>query len=269
MGSLSGKVAIITGAGSARGQGAAEARMFVAAGADMVVIADLETSQGRAVADELGARARFLPLDVTEDAGWLDLADRVNVEEGRIDVLVNNAGVWLDKGVLDTTPEEFRRVIDINQTGVFLGMRAVAPYMKAAGRGSIVNIASNAGLKGGGMPHAYAASKWAVRGMTRAAAWELAPFGIRVNVVCPGVIDTPMIEGGQAVVDRLAQVTRIGRVGRPDEIAELVTFLASDASSYIAGAEIAADAALTALRSLGVAHHASRQLPGTRGAPRH
>jgi 3alpha(or 20beta)-hydroxysteroid dehydrogenase len=246
MGLLDGKVAIITGAGSDLGQGGAEARMFVEEGASMVVIVDLEESQGEKVAADLGAAGQFVVLDVTEADGWIRLVDQIIGEFGRIDALVNNAGVWLAKGVLETSPEEFRRVVEVNQTGVFLGMWAVAPRMREAGRGSIVNISSNAAFRGGGMPHAYAASKWAVRGMSRAAAWELAPFGVRVNAVCPGFIATPMIEGGQEVLDHLASISRSGRVGRPEEIARLVTYLASDQSSYISGAEIAADDAYTA-----------------------
>ncbi len=220
--------------------------MFAAEGAEAVIIADLATSEGEELAAELGGVGRFFVLDVTDAEGWRALAEQVVGEFGRIDCLVNNAGVWLAKGVLDTSPEEYRRVIEVNQTGVFLGMWAVAPHMRAAGRGSIVNISSNAGLRGGGMPHAYAASKWAVRGMSRAAAWELAPYGIRVNAVCPGVIDTPMIEGGPEVLEHLARLSPAGRVGTPEEVARLVTFLASDASSYVSGAEVSIDAAFTA-----------------------
>lgn len=246
MGALEGKVAVVTGAGSPRGQGAAEARMFASEGADVVVVADLASSRGEEVAAGLAGVGRFLALDVTDAGGWRALVDAVTRDHGRIDVLVNNAGIWLAKGVLETSPEEYRKVVEVNQTGVFLGMWATAPVMRDAQSGSIVNISSNAGLRGGGMPHAYAASKWAVRGMSRAAAWELAPFGVRVNAVCPGVINTPMIEGGQEVLDRLASIAPSGRIGSPEEVARLVTFLASDASSYISGAEIAIDAAFTA-----------------------
>jgi 3alpha(or 20beta)-hydroxysteroid dehydrogenase len=246
MGALDGKVAVITGAGSALGQGGAEARMFAMEGASAVVVADLASSEGEEVAAGLGLVGRFIALDVTEAEGWRALVETVIRDCGHIDVLVNNAGIWLAKGVLETSPEEYRRVIEVNQTGVFLGMWATAPEMCKAERGSIVNISSNAGLRGGGMPHAYAASKWAVRGMSRAAAWELAPFGVRVNAVCPGVIATPMIGGGQEVLDHLASISPSGRVGSPEEVARLVTFLASDASSYISGAEIAIDDAFTA-----------------------
>jgi 3alpha(or 20beta)-hydroxysteroid dehydrogenase len=246
MGVLDGKVAIITGAGSALGQGAAEARMFASSGASVVVVADLASSQGEEVAGELGGVGHFAPLDVTDANGWHVLVEDVMRESGRIDILVNNAGIWLAKGVLDTSPEEYRKVIEVNQTGVFLGMWAVAPAMRDAMRGSIVNISSNAGLRGGGMPHAYAASKWAVRGMSRAAAWELAPYGVRVNAVCPGVITTPMIQGGQEVLDHLVSISPSSKLGSPEEVARLVTFLASDENGYISGAEIAIDGAYTA-----------------------
>ena len=246
MGALDGKVAIITGAGSPRGQGAAEARRFAAEGARAVIVADLSTTQGQVVADGLSPRASFKALDVANESAWKDLVEEVAAQFGAIDVLVNNAGVWLDKGLLDTDPAEYRRVVEVNQVGVFLGMHAVAPVMQRQRRGSIVNVSSTAGLKGGGMPHAYAASKWAVRGMSRAAAWELAPYGVRVNAICPGFIDTPMIEGGEEVLRHLASLTPGGRVGTPEEVASVVTFLASDASSYISGAEVAIDAAFTA-----------------------
>jgi 3alpha(or 20beta)-hydroxysteroid dehydrogenase len=246
MGVLDGKVAIVTGGGSSLGQGGAEARMFADEGASAIVIVDLADSQGEEVAAELGTVGRFALLDVTDAEGWTRLVESLMSELGHIDVLVNNAGTWLMKGLLETSPEEFRHVVDVNQTGVFLGMWAVAPAMRDARRGSIINISSNAGLRGGGMPHAYAASKWAVRGMSRAAAWELAPYGVRVNVVCPGVINTPMIEGGQETLDYLASLSPLGRVGAPEEVARLVTFLANDANSYITGAEIAIEGAFTA-----------------------
>lgn len=246
MGALDGKVAIITGAGSALGQGAAEARMFAQCGAASVVIADLASTDGEAVAEQLNGVGHFAPLDVTDAEGWRTLVESVMRDFGHVDVLVNNAGIWLAKGVLETSPEEYRKVIEVNQTGVFLGMWAVAPVMCKARCGSIVNISSNAGLRGGGMPHAYAASKWAVRGMSRAAAWELAPYGVRVNAVCPGVITTAMIQGGQEVLDHLTSISPSGKLGSPEEVARLVTFLASDENGYVSGAEIAIDGAFTA-----------------------
>lgn len=235
-----GKVAVVTGAGSYTGQGAAEARLLAEHGAT-VIVADLPGSEGEKVAAELPG-GRFVPLDVTDETAWAALVSGTP----RIDVLVNNAGVWLDDGLLGTSPAAYRRVVEINQTGVYLGMYAVAPLMKANGGGSIVNTCSTAGLKGGGMPFAYAASKWAVRGMTRAAAHELAADGIRVNAICPGVIDTPMIHGGEAARTRLAGLIPSGRLGTSEEVARLVLFLAGDDSVYVSGAEIAIDAAFTA-----------------------
>lgn len=245
MNALEGKVAIISGAGSTRGQGSAIACTFVDEGA-RVVAADLPSSGGAAVASELGRQAIFLPLDVTSEESWASVVRGALDRWGRIDILVNNAGVWLDKGLLDTSIQEYARVVAINQIGVFLGMSAVAPVLIAQGGGSIVNTCSVAGMKGGGQPHAYAASKWAVRGMTRTAAHELGPHGVRVNAISPGVVDTPMIEGGPEVLERLASAIPAGRVAQPDEIASIALFLASDASSYISGTEIVADGALTA-----------------------
>lgn len=243
---LTDRVAIVTGAGSHRGQGAAEARLLAENGA-RVVLVDIPSSQGEEIAAEIGDdKAIFRPLDVTDDAGWDDLVSFVKETYGRVDILVNNAGVWREGGVLDTTPETFRSVVEINQTGVFLGTRAVGAYMKELGRGSIINTCSTAGLRGGGWPYAYAASKWAVRGMSRAAAYELAPFGIRVNAICPGPANTPMIHGGQEVLDYLASQVPSGVLSTADDIAPTVLFLASDASSYISGAEIAIDAATNA-----------------------
>jgi 3alpha(or 20beta)-hydroxysteroid dehydrogenase len=243
---LAGKTAIITGAGSRGGQGEAEARLLVEHGA-RVVIADLPSSQGKAIAAEIDSdRAVFRELDVTDDKAWQQVVTEMAADYNGIDILVNNAGLWLQKGVLETSPEEFRRVVEINQTGVFLGMNAVGAIMKERGGGSIINTCSTSGLRGGGMPHAYAASKWAVRGMSRAAAHELAPFNIRVNAICPGVIDTPMIEGGAETLKFLSTMIPSGKIGRPQDVAQLVLFLASDASSYISGAEIAIDSAATA-----------------------
>lgn len=244
-GLLDGKVAVITGAGSGTGQGSAEARLFAKEGA-RVVVADLDSPTAHGVADELGEQGLFVPLDVTDHESWATLVTQTQNVFGQVDILVNNAGVWLDKGILETSPAEYRRVTEVNQVGVFLGMAAVAPRMKASGGGSIVNVSSVAGLKGAGQPFAYAASKWAVRGMSRAAAAELTPHGIRVNAIFPGVIDTPMIGGGQEVLERLASMIPLGRVGRPEEVANLALFLASDLSSYISGAEIAIDAGVTA-----------------------
>ncbi|HEU4655985.1 MAG TPA: glucose 1-dehydrogenase [Capillimicrobium sp.] len=242
---LDGKVAVITGAALERGQGACEARLFAQEGAT-VVLTDVQDEAGRATAAAIGDRAEYVRLDVTDAAAWEEVVRGVVERHGRIDVLVNNAGIWHTGGLLETSPDEFRRVVEINQTGVFLGMWAVAPLMRDQGSGSIVNISSSAGLRGDPRIHAYVASKWAVRGMTKAAALELAPFGVRVNSVHPGLIQTPMsateFEPGKPDPGRNVPMKR---VGQPEEVAELVCYLASDASAYVTGAEVAIDGAVT------------------------
>src|SRR5262249_28600497 len=151
----------------------------------------------------------------------------------------NNAGIWFGKSLVETTLVDYKRVVEINQVGVFLGLRAAVPAMKAAGSGSIINISSLAGLRGTNMPLAYGATKWAVRGMSRAAAAELAPHGIRVNAVFPGYVDTGMIDSGH---EEIAQRVPLGRrLASPGEIAETVLFLASDAARYVSGAELVVD----------------------------
>jgi 3alpha(or 20beta)-hydroxysteroid dehydrogenase len=247
MGRLDGCVALITGAASPRGQGAAEARLFASEGA-RVTLTDVVDDEGRRTAASIGEAAAYRHLDVTSAESWETVVEAVLADHGRLDVLVNNAGVW-DAGTLaDLTPEAYRRVIEINQVGVFLGMRAVAPHMRASGRGAIVNVSSNAGLRvnmpnlAGGKALAYVASKWAVRGMTRSAAIELAPSGVRVNGVYPGPVDTAMIGGGH---EAIAAGLPLRRLATPEEIAKVVLFLASDESGYVNGAEIAVDGAAT------------------------
>jgi 3alpha(or 20beta)-hydroxysteroid dehydrogenase len=243
MGRLEGRVALITGAASPRGQGAAEGRLFVAEGA-AVVLADVSDEEGSATAASIGERAAYRHLDVTSEVDWALVVSETLERHGRLDILVNNAGIWLGKGLIETTPDDYRRVVEINQVGAFLGLRAVVPAMKAAGSGSIVNISSLAGLRGTNMPLAYAATKWAVRGMSRAAAAELAPFGIRVNAVFPGYVDTGMIDAGH---EEIAQRVPLGRrLATPEEIAETVLFLASDDARYVTGAELVVDGAVTA-----------------------
>ena len=245
MGKLDGRVALITGA--AQGQGEAAARRFVSLGAQ-VAVTDIDGERGAAVAADLGEAAVFLSLDVTSEADWEKTVSAVLEHFGRLDVLVNNAGIAVVAPLVDTSLELFRRMVDINQVGVFLGMRAVAPVM--APGGSIVNISSVEGLAGMPGLTAYVASKFAVRGMTKVAALELAPLGIRVNSVHPGVVDTrmahdPGIESSGAM-DRLLERVPMGRRAQPSEIADLVAFLASDESRYSTGAEFVADGGMTA-----------------------
>jgi 3alpha(or 20beta)-hydroxysteroid dehydrogenase len=234
---LDGKVALISG--GARGQGAAEARLFVERGA-RVVVGDVLEDEGRALAGSLGDAATFLPLDVTDADRWRDVVEGAVARFGHLDVLVNNAGIvragWIDS----VSEDDYMAVVRVNQLGCFLGMQAVVPALRAAGGGAIVNVSSIAGLQGVAGAAPYVASKWAIRGMTKAAAIELGPDGIRVNVVHPGVIDTPMIRNPQfADVDPndACRGFPIGRVGQPEEVAEMVAWLASDAASYSTGAE--------------------------------
>jgi 3alpha(or 20beta)-hydroxysteroid dehydrogenase len=245
---LAGKRALVTGA--AQGIGEAIARRFAREGA-RVVIADLLDAPGRKLADELGGAARYQHLDVTRPEDWSAAVERVRAEQGEIDVLVNNAGIGLPPVALAATPvEEHRRIQDVNADGVFLGMRALAGPMKAAGRGSIVNISSIDGIVGVAGLTSYVASKFAVRGMTRSAALELGRYGIRVNSIHPGFIDTPMLRGASpelsASLQTLLDQQPIPRLGTPDEIASLALFLASDESSYCTGAEFVIDGGHTA-----------------------
>lgn len=249
MGRLSGKVALVTGA--AGGQGAAAARRFIAEGAQ-VVIADVRDEDGKALADEIGAH--YLHLDVSEEDEWAAAVAEARDVYGPPTVLVNNAGVLHFAMLQDTKLADYLRVIQVNQVGTFLGMRAVVPGMVEAGGGSIINVSSVEGLKAAPLLTAYTASKFAIRGMTKVAALELAGKGVRVNSVHPGIIDTgllPTALGGQPVdLSYVAKKVPVGRVGQPDEIAQMVLFLASDESSYCTGAEFVADGGVTAAHSL-------------------
>ena len=249
MGDLDGKVAIITGA--ARGQGAAAARLFVEEGA-RVVIADVNDADGKELAQELGDAAYYRHLDVSAEDEWSTVVGEAVDTLGRLDILVNNAGVLHFSAVTETKLEDYERVIRINQFGCFLGMRTAARVMTEGG--SIVNLSSVEGLAG--MPYtvAYAASKFAIRGMTKVAALELGPQGIRVNSVHPGMIDTKMVHdalGGHDVdVTPVTKKLALRRVGHAEEMAQLVLFLASDRSSYCTGAEFVADGGSTATHAL-------------------
>jgi 3alpha(or 20beta)-hydroxysteroid dehydrogenase len=249
MGRLSGKVALVTGA--AGGQGAAAARRFVAEGAQ-VVIADVRDEDGKALADEIGAH--YLHLDVSEEDGWASAVAEVAEVYEPPNVLVNNAGILHFALLQDTKLPDYLRVIQVNQVGTFLGMRAVVPGMIEAGGGSIINISSIEGLRAAPLLTAYTASKFAIRGMTKVAALELAGKGVRVNSVHPGMIETgllPTALGGHPLdLAFVAKKVPLGRVGQPGEIAELVVFLASDESSYCTGAEFVADGGVTAAHSL-------------------
>lgn len=233
-GRLDGRVALITG--GARGQGAAEARLFAAEGAT-VVITDVLTEEGERTAGDLGCD--FLEHDVASEERWAAVVDEVVERHGRLDVLVNNAGILSAARLVNTRTEDWDRVIAINQTGVFFGMRAVAPTMTEQGSGSIVNISSVAGLEGVFGSMAYTASKFAVRGMTKVAAKELGPSGVRVNSVHPGIIDTEMT--ADFPKERMLRSVPIGREAEPSEVAAVVLFLASDESAYCTGQEFVVD----------------------------
>jgi 3alpha(or 20beta)-hydroxysteroid dehydrogenase len=240
-GRLSGKVAIISGA--ARGQGAAEARLFAAEGA-RVVLGDVLDDEGAAVAAELGDAAVYTHLDVTDEEQWQAAVAVAESRFGPVTVLVNNAGILHFQAVHRTDADDFDRVMRVNVRGVFLGMKAVTEPMERAGGGSIVNISSTAGLQGLPFVAAYVASKWAVRGLTKSAAIDLGHKGIRVNSVHPGGIDTPMIAGTTSDAP-FYQRLPVARMGTADEVALAVLFLASDESAYIAGAELAVDGGAT------------------------
>lgn len=238
---LKDKVAIITGA--ARGMGEATARLFVGEGAE-VVIADRLVDAGEALAAELGARASFAHLDVCDELAWQDLVAGTLRRFGRVDALVNNAGVVSFGGIDSIETEEFDKVFGVNVKGPLLGLKHVGRVMRDAGRGSIVNISSVDGLRGVNAVALYSSSKWAMRGLTKCAALEFGPDGVRVNSVHPGGIDTQMGNPqGQTGPDRNANYDRVPlqRIGEPQEVAAASLFLCSDESSYVTGAELAVD----------------------------
>ena len=245
MARLDGKVAIITG--GARGMGASHVRRFVSEGAK-VIFTDILVEEGQALAKELGQNALFLEHDVTNATDWDSIVAEAEVKFGPVDILVNNAGIAPNKPIEDTTEEEYRKVIDVNQLSVFLGMKAVFTSMKKAKTGSIVNISSLAGLIAGRNQIAYVASKFAVRGMTKAAALEFGEYGIRVNSIHPGIIETPMTMNEETVA-MLAEISKsipLGRTAKAEEVTNLVLYLASDESSYSTGAEFVIDGGLLA-----------------------
>lgn len=240
---LTGRTVVVTGA--ARGLGAQTARRAVEAGA-CVVLTDVLDEEGAAFAASLGERARYAHLDVTSEPDWQRVLRFTQEEFGRVDGLVNNAGVSTGQPLETETVERFRKVIDINLVGVFIGMRTFIPALKEAGGGSIVNISSAAGLMGLALTSSYGASKWGVRGLSKIAAVEQGTAGVRVNSVHPGMTYTPMTaETGIRQGAGNYPNTPMGRVGEPDEIARAVVFLLSGAASYITGAELAVDGGWT------------------------
>ncbi len=248
---LTGKHAIVTG--GAQGQGAAICRAFVAEGAT-VVIADVAAEPGEALAAELGDNAIFQHHDVTSEESWATVVKVANEAFGPVNILVNNAGI-LRFGEITTQPlEEYELIWRVNTFGSFLGVRAVAATMSESGGGSIINASSIEGLAGMAFVSAYTASKFGVRGFTKAAALELGPKGIRVNSVHPGMIDTGMTRGVGADDNAMkfgASKVALKRVGYPEDIAPLYVYLASDESSFVTGAEIAIDGGATATHAFG------------------
>ncbi|MGW7609738.1 SDR family NAD(P)-dependent oxidoreductase [Streptomyces sp. NPDC054766] len=242
MGKLDGRVVLITGA--ARGQGEQEARLFVEEGA-RVVVADVLDDQGEALAKEIGAH--YVHLDVSREDDWSAAVRSAQGAYGRIDGLVNNAGILRFNELVDTPLAEFMQIVQVNQVGVFLGIKTLAPELAAAGGGTIVNTASYTGLTGMAYVGAYAATKHAIVGLTRVAALELAAKRIRVNAVCPGAVDTAMSnpaqldpganteEASQALDELYRKLVPLGRIGRPEEVARLALFLTGEDSSYITG----------------------------------
>lgn len=243
MSRLSKKVAIITGA--AQGMGAAHAKLFIENGAK-VILTDLNEEKGNALAAELGENAIFIKQNVTSEEDWATVITKAEEAFGPVNVLVNNAGITMAKNMLDITVEEYRRIVDINQVSVFLGMKTVATSMMKAGGGSIINISSMNGLVAGAV--GYTDTKFAVRGMTKAAAINLAPMGIRVNSVHPGVIATPMVvqEDTKAAVEAFSKSIPLKRVAQPEEVSNMILFLASDEASYSTGSEFVIDGGVTA-----------------------
>lgn len=241
MGRLDGKIALITG--GARGQGEAEARRFVAEGAQ-VVIADVLVDPGEALAADIGPGARFVSLDVTDEDAWTQAVSATEEIFGPLTTLVNNAGILMFHQLVTTPVDDFRRVLEVNLVGTFLGIKTAALSIERAGGGSIINISSIGGLMGLPAVSAYVSSKFGVTGLTKSAAIELGPRGIRVNSVHPGSVDTPMIRmEGMDDADFAPFYERlpIKRLGTVDDVTNMVAFLASDESTYVTGAEFVVD----------------------------
>lgn len=248
---LDGKVALVTGA--ARGQGRAVAARFVDEGT-RVLLADVLDDETETLAKELGPHTAAVHLDVTDSADWATAVDSATERFGRLDILVNNAGIVRKTPLDDDSADDYMAVVMVNQVGVFLGTQAVVPAMTKSGGGTIINTSSMDGFVAVAGLSGYVSSKFAIRGLTKVAALELAPHGIRVNSVHPGYVDTPMLSGAgldEAALRRCAEQIPLGRVGSSDDIAGVVAFLASDDSSYCTGSEVLVDGGVLAGRRLG------------------
>jgi 3alpha(or 20beta)-hydroxysteroid dehydrogenase len=234
MNSLDGAVVLVTGA--ARGMGAEHVRGLVAAGAK-VLATDVLDDEGKALADELGDQVVYTRLDVTDEQQWREAVALAESTFGPVQHLVNNAGIVMFGSVEELSRDDWQRTLDINLTGVWLGMHCTIPSIKRAGGGSIVNVSSTAGMQGYGNLGAYVASKWGIRGLTKTAAIELGPSGIRVNLIHPGPIRTPMIAG---LSEDIAAAQPIARIGEPEEVTAMLLFLLADAT-YSTGHEFIID----------------------------
>jgi len=241
---LEGKVIVITG--GAQGMGKSHAEKCVEEGA-FAVITDINEEAGIKTAEELGERGLFIKHDVTSEEDWMHVVSTVKEKWGRIDCLVNNAGITLYSPIDQLSLEDYMKVVNINQLSVFLGIKSVTEIMKAQGSGDIINISSINGLVGGAA--GYTDTKFAVRGMTKAAAKDLSPHNIRVNSVHPGVIRTPMLEQEdvRAQVEQFIKTIPMRRVAEVGEVSNLIVFLASDDSTYATGSEFVLDGGITAL----------------------
>ena len=246
MDALKERVAVITGA--AQGQGAAEARLLAEHGAHVVVADVREDGAGlaRDLDESTPGSAEFAHLDVTDEEGWRALVDDLRRRHGRLDVLVNNAGVAFRYGLMETSREDFERVLNVNLVGPFLGMRAVAPLMRDSGGGSIINVGSAAGMTGH-FSAAYSGSKWGLRGITKVAAMEFASWKIRVNAIHPGIVNTALVPGDTAFPEAMTRFTPLARAAEVEDIAPLVLFLAGDGSRFITGADLPVDGGLVDL----------------------
>lgn len=238
------KVAIVTGGAS--GMGETHVRRFVEEGAK-VVFTDINQEAGGKLAAELGENALFVKHDVTDEAGWQEVIEKTEAAFGPVNVLVNNAGISMSKSIFEMSLEDYKKIVEINQVSVFLGIKSVLPSMQKAEGGSIVNISSMNGIVGGAV--GYTDSKFAVRGLTKAAALQVGHLGIRVNSVHPGVIETPMVTQGDAVeqIKEFAKHIPMRRMAQSEEVTNMVLFLASDESSYSTGSEFIIDGGLTAM----------------------
>ena len=245
---LEDKIALITG--GAQGQGMAEAKLFVERGAK-VVIGDVNEKKGKELAEELGPSASFFKLDVSLQKDWEEIMLKINSKYSSLDILVSNAGISpAPKRIEDLDVEEYLKVININQIGSFLAIKSVIPLMRKSGGGSIITISSTAGVTGVTGLAPYSSSKFAIRALTKVAALELGHYGIRINAILPGPIDTEMLkpEGGWGVDmrDALSKSNPLGRIGKPSDVAELAAFLASDASSFCNGGDFIIDGGVLA-----------------------